>query len=74
MTLDAIIREVKQLSAADQAELLDELARLVSPDLADVALTPAQRVDLDKRIAEFRSGKAVMHDGDEVFARLRKRD
>ena len=74
MTLDAIIREVKQLSPADQAELFDELTRLMNPGLADVTLTPTQRADLDKRIAEFRSGKAVMLDGDEVFARLRKRD
>lgn len=74
MTLEALINEVKQLSAADQAELLDELARMVHPTLADLALTPGQRTDLNRRITEFRSGKAVMSNGDEVFARLRKRD
>jgi putative addiction module component (TIGR02574 family) len=74
MTLDALIEEVRQLSSADQAELLDELVRMVQPEVTQVELTPAQKADLDRRVAEFRSGKAVMHDGDEVFARLRKRD
>jgi putative addiction module component (TIGR02574 family) len=74
MTLDALIEEAKQLSTAEQAELLDELARMVHPDLAELALTPAQKLDLDRRVAEFRSGRAVMIDGDEAFARLRRRD
>jgi putative addiction module component (TIGR02574 family) len=74
MTLDALIEEVRQLSSADQAELLDELVRMVQPEVTQIELTPAQKADLDRRLAEFRSGKEVMHDGDEVFARLRKRD
>ncbi|MGB7160666.1 MAG: addiction module protein [Tepidisphaeraceae bacterium] len=73
MTLDNLIDEVRKLSPADQAELLDELVCMVDPAIADLTLTPAQRVDLNRRIEEFRSGKAVMIDGDEAFARLRNR-
>lgn len=73
MTVGTLIEEVKKLPPADQAELLDELIRIVEPDLADVSLTPEQKVDLDRRIAEFRSGRAVMIDGDEVRERFRNR-
>ncbi|HZN65058.1 MAG TPA: addiction module protein [Tepidisphaeraceae bacterium] len=73
MTLDTLIQEARKLSPAEQAELLDALILLVGPDSSDVALTPAQQGDLDRRVEEYRAGKAKMLDGDEAFARLRKR-
>jgi hypothetical protein len=39
----------------------------------DLALTPAQRADLDRRIEEARLVKAVFIPGDEAFAALRER-
>ncbi len=47
MTLESVIEGARKLSPADQAELLDELVRMVAPQIADVTLTPAQSVDLD---------------------------
>ena len=73
MTVERILEEAKKLSRADQAELLDGVMQIVDPAVADVALTPTQKADLDRRLAEFRSGKAVMIDGDAVYARIRNR-
>jgi putative addiction module component (TIGR02574 family) len=61
------------LPRAEQVELLEELICLVGIDEADVSLTPAQQEDLDRRTEEYRSGKAKVLPGDEVFARLRNR-
>ena len=74
MTVRTIIGEAEKLSRADQAELLDELIRLLGPEETDVSLTPAQQTDLDRRIRELRSGKATLVPGHEAFARLRKRN
>ena len=71
MTIDNLIEEAKKLSQREQAELLDELIRLIGPD--DVALTPSQQEDLDRRIRELDSGSAKLVPGDEAFERLRKR-
>ena len=70
MTVSNIIEAAKKLSREEQAELLDELILLVGPD---VALTPAQEADLDRRIDEYQSGNAKMIPGDEAMERLRKR-
>jgi putative addiction module component (TIGR02574 family) len=73
MTVQAIVREVRKLSAAEQSEVLDTLAELVHPGPPVDPLTPAQREDLDKRVDEYRSGRATLIPGDEAFARLRGR-
>src|SRR5207249_2681955 len=73
MTLDVLIQEARKLPRNQQAELLDELLCMVGMEEADVALTPAQQRDLDKRVAEYKAGKAKMIPGDEVMAQLRKR-
>jgi putative addiction module component (TIGR02574 family) len=73
MTLREFIDEASRLSPAERAELLDELIRLEGPDDSPPELTPAQQEDLDRRIAEYRSGNAIMIPGDEAIARLRKR-
>ena len=73
MTIDNLIDEARKLTHLEQAKLLDELIRLLGPEAADVALTGAQQDDLDRRIDEFRAGKATLVPGDEAFERLRKR-
>lgn len=73
MTINNLIDEAKKLSHAEQAALLDELIRLIGPEAADVALTPAQSHDLDRRIDEYESGKAKLISGDDAFTQLRRR-
>ena len=71
MTLRSLIEEAGKLSREERAELLDELIRLQGPEASDVGLTPAQQEDLDRRIEEYRSGKATLIPGDEAIARWR---
>jgi putative addiction module component (TIGR02574 family) len=73
MTLSNLVEEAKKLSREEQAELLDELICLVGVNEKDVALTPAQKEDLDRRVEEFRSGRAKLIPGDEAIAHLRNR-
>jgi putative addiction module component (TIGR02574 family) len=73
MTLRDIIEEAKKLPRDEQVDLIDELYCMINVNPTDLALTPAQAADLDRRVEEYQSGKAVMIDGDEAFARLRKR-
>jgi putative addiction module component (TIGR02574 family) len=73
MTRDAILQEIRKLPREDQVELIDALVCLVGTEPADVALTPAQARDLDRRIAEYEAGKAKIIPGDQAIAELRKR-
>ena len=72
MTVEAILQQASKLTPAERGELMDALILLDATD--DSGLTPAQRQDLDRRIEEYRTGKAKMIDGDEAFAMLRKRE
>lgn len=73
MSVRNLIEEASKLSHAERAELLDELIRLQGPEENDVALTPAQKADLDRRVEEYDAGKVAWVPGDEAFARLRNR-
>ena len=73
MTFESLVQEAKKLPVAKQAELVDTLIVHMGPEGLDIEMTPAQREDLKRRIAESRSGRAKVVDGDEAFAQLRKR-
>ena len=73
MTIDALLREASKLTPAERGELLDALIVLDAAEGRDEELTPAQQEDLDRRIEEYRAGKARMIPGDEAIAMLRKR-
>jgi len=73
MTLPDIIDEVKKLSRDEQVDLLDEIYVMLNTDRGGVVLTAAQAEDLDRRIEEYRAGKAKMIPGDQAIAELRKR-
>jgi len=73
MTLSTLIDEARKLSHQEQGQLLDELILMLGPEAVDVALTEAQEQDMDRRIDEYRSGRATTIPGDQAFDRLRKR-
>jgi putative addiction module component (TIGR02574 family) len=73
MTLDTLIHAASKLTPAERAELVDALLDLDWPDGTDASLTPAQREDLNRRIDEYRAGKAKMIPGDVAIEMLRKR-
>jgi putative addiction module component (TIGR02574 family) len=73
MTVGTLVKEAKKLSTRQRWELVDELLELGADERADVALTPAQAADLDRRMEEARSGKEKLIPGDNAIAMLRKR-
>lgn len=73
MTVQNLLTEARRLSKAEQVELFDELVQLIDPQTAPFTLTPAQSADLNRRIDEYRSGKAVMLPGEETIAKIRAR-
>jgi len=52
MTMETVLKEALALSPQERAMLADELWRSVPTDELSLALTPAQRKDLLRRVAE----------------------
>ena len=73
MVLQDIIEEAKKLPREEQIDLIDELYCMINVDPDDPALTPAQARDLERRMAEARSGQDDLIPGDEAIAMLRNR-
>ena len=73
MTLRDIIDEVKRLPRDEQVDLLDEIYCMINVDPKDVALTPAQAADLEKRMQEARLGNEELIPGDEAIAQIKSR-
>ena len=73
MTVRALAEQAKKLSFNERWELIEALMELGHNGEADVALTPAQAADLDRRIAEERAGKGKNIPGDEAVAMMRQR-
>ncbi len=71
MSVEEIVREVRQLPREQAAELFDRL-------LVETVATPDPMVDaawkqeIHRRIAEIESGRETGVDGDEVMAELRE--
>lgn len=73
MTVKALVEEAQKLTPYEWAELLDELICIIHTTDADVALTPAQAADLERRREELRQGKPKLIPGDQAIAGLRRR-
>lgn len=71
MSVTELVDQAKALSRSEQIELLDELICIVGVD--DLALTPNQAADLDRRLDELDSGKAELIPGDKAIEEVRKR-
>jgi putative addiction module component (TIGR02574 family) len=57
MTREAILKEALQLESDDRIKLIDDLWGSIG-DADAVALTPAQKEDLQRRLAEDEAGKS----------------
>jgi putative addiction module component (TIGR02574 family) len=72
MTLEAVLKEAMSLSPRERAALADKLWRSVPHDESELALTPEQARDLDRRVAEDEAGKSGPRDWDQVRDELRR--
>lgn len=70
---DALRKELLKLSAAERLELVEELWDSLSDDDQALALTEAQREDLERRLAEADADPTGGSPPEEVLARIRSR-
>ena len=70
---NALREELFKLSAAERLELVEELWDSLSDDDEALALTPEQREDLERRLAEADADPTGGSPADLVFERIRNR-
>jgi putative addiction module component (TIGR02574 family) len=70
--LSELKQKAAQLTEAERAELALELIESLD-DQVDADADEAWRVEIERRIADFESGKVKLIPGDEVFARIRRK-
>lgn len=73
MTFNALRKELLQLSVAERLELVEELWDSIPEDDEALALTPDQREDLERRLAEADADPDGGITWDEARARIRQR-
>lgn len=72
MTSDRITSEALSLPAADRLEVIEQLWESLAADPTALELTPLQREELDRRIAEMESNPAAAIPWQDVKAESRK--
>lgn len=70
---DALREELLKLSAAERLELVEERWDSLSDEDEALALTPEQRADLERRLAEADADPTGGSPADEVLERIRNR-
>jgi putative addiction module component (TIGR02574 family) len=70
---NALRKELFKLSVAERLELVEELWDSISDDDAALSLTPEQREDLDRRLAEADADPNGGSPWDEARERVRRR-
>ena len=73
MTHDALREELRKLSAAERLELIEELWDSLDEDDEALALTDAQREDLERRLAEADADPTGGSPWEEARERIRHR-
>jgi len=64
---------IDRLSVAEQLQLVEEIWDSIAPSLEQVPLTPAQRQELDRRLAALQTNPNNVVPWEEVEARARAR-
>ncbi len=72
MTLETVLTDAMSLSPRERSLLADELWRSVPADEQSVALTRAQREDLQRRLAEDTAGQSDPQPWEQARAVLRR--
>jgi putative addiction module component (TIGR02574 family) len=73
MTLETVLLDALSLTPHERALLADELWRSVPTDEQNADLTPAQREDLQRRLAEDAAGHSDPQPWSQVRSALRRR-
>lgn len=71
MSLEELEAEIRRLPEDQQRELLGRMQAMNDP--FDPAVREAWLDETERRVADIRAGRAVLHDGDSVLAEARER-
>jgi putative addiction module component (TIGR02574 family) len=64
---------IDRLSVAERIQLVEDIWDTIATETADLPLTEAQRVDLERRLAEHRANPQAGSTWEEVLNRVRGR-
>lgn len=73
MSPDLLIQEATKLSAADRLRVAEALWQSAWDEQADLPLTPEQRQELDRRLADYDANPQQGDNWQVVSARLEKK-
>ena len=73
MRPNEIIKEIDKLNLSDKLILVEDIWDSIARSNAELPMPEWQKVELEKRYCEYKSGKFNLHDWKEVHKGLRKK-
>lgn len=73
MNPNEIIDEIDKLGLSEKLLLVEDIWDSIARSNAELPLPEWQKVELDKRYQEYKSGNLVLHDWKNVHKELRKK-
>ncbi|OIP49951.1 MAG: addiction module protein [Deltaproteobacteria bacterium CG_4_10_14_3_um_filter_60_8] len=71
MERNNLIQEIDNLALPEKILLVEDIWDSIARSNAELPLPEWQRQELDQRYAEYKAGKATLHDWQDVHAALR---
>ncbi len=73
MGLEQIKDEVNRMGLAEKLLLVEDIWDSIASSNSEIPMSTWQKQELDKRYAEYQSGKLALHDWETVHATLREK-
>ncbi len=73
MKSNEIIKEIDKLSLFEKLILVEDIWDSIACSNAVLPMPEWQKVELDKRYSDYKSGKLKLHDWESVHGKLRKK-
>ena len=73
MRSNELIKEIDKLDLSEKLILVEDIWDSIARSNSELPLHEWQKVELDKRYKEYKSGKLTLHDWKEVHEKLRKK-
>jgi len=73
MRPNELIKEIDKLDLSEKLILVEDIWDSIAHSNSELPMPEWQKVELDKRYKEYKSGKLSLHDWKEVHEELRKK-
>jgi len=73
MKPNQLIKEIDKLDLSEKLILVEDIWDSIARNNSELPLPEWQKVELDKRYKEYKSGKLTLHEWKEVHEELRKK-